>query len=49
MKARHIRRYINRKQNKMVLKEYHGKVLPNNRDSFCYLFEVNVLGVLNKF
>ena len=26
----------------MVLKEYHGKVLPSSRDSFCYLFEVNV-------
>jgi hypothetical protein len=26
----------------MVLKEYHGKVFANNRDSFCYLFEVNV-------
>jgi hypothetical protein len=27
----------------MVLKEYHGKVFPNSRDSFRYLFEVNVL------
>jgi hypothetical protein len=26
----------------MVLKEYHGKILPNSRDSFRYLFEVNV-------
>jgi hypothetical protein len=33
----------NRIQNKMVLKlEYHGKVLPNIRDRFCYLFEVIV-------
>jgi hypothetical protein len=29
-------------QNKMVLEEYHGKVLLNSRYTFCYLFEVNV-------
>ena len=26
----------------MDLKEYHGKVLTNSRDSFYYLFELNV-------
>jgi hypothetical protein len=33
-----------RVQNKMVLKEYRGKFFPNTSlDSFCYLFEVNIL------
>jgi hypothetical protein len=27
----------------MGLEEYHGKVFPNSRDSFCYLFEVKIL------
>jgi hypothetical protein len=37
---------VYRIQNKMDFKEYHGKVfpnrVPNSRDGFCYLFEVNV-------
>jgi hypothetical protein len=36
----------------MDLKEYHGKIFPNSRDSFCYLFELSecfrVL-IFNKF
>jgi hypothetical protein len=32
----------------MVLKEYHGKVFPNSRDNFCYLFDdfFNILSIV---